>query len=111
MGIQIEFNPDLALRKFGTDKRAPSECLPKILEEGRTYEFLKSGQRNYWLKGEIPLLETEGNGQLSTPLASIQIIETTHFLDGKNIWTKGKYLLIKIIKPEEIYFNGFNRVK
>ena len=85
--------------------------MPKILEEGRTYEFLKSGQRNYWLKGEIPLLETEGNGQLSIPLASIQIIETTHFLDGENIWTKGKYLLIKIIKPEEIYFNGFNRVK
>ena len=111
MGIQIEFNPDLALRKFGAEGKTSLECLPEILEEGKTYEFLKKGQRNYWLNGEVPLLETEGNQQLSRPLASIQILEATHFFDGEMVWTKGKYHLIKIIKPKEIYFNGFNKVK
>ncbi|GAJ12341.1 unnamed protein product, partial [marine sediment metagenome] len=73
MGIQIEFNPDLALRKFGTPGRLEEECLPKTLIVGEMHQFLKKGQRVYWLEGEIPLLETKGNQQLSRPLASIQI--------------------------------------
>ena len=61
MGIQIEFNPDLALRAFGTPNRLKGECLPEKLEQGETYPFLKKGQRNYWFEGEVPLLETKGN--------------------------------------------------
>ena len=53
MGIQIEFNPDLALRKFGTSSRLEEECLPKILEVGKVYQFFKKRQRNYWLEGEF----------------------------------------------------------
>ena len=67
MGIKIEFNPDLALRDFSEfrrGKREKEECIPENLEEGRIYPFLKEGQRNYWLFGEIPLVETKGNEKL-----------------------------------------------
>lgn len=111
MGIQIEFNPDLALRKFGTSGRLEEECLPEIFEEGKIYNFLKKGQRNYWLNGEIPLLETKGNEQLSDPIASIIILEATHFKKDNEIYTRGEYKLIRVIKPGEIYFNGINKIK
>ncbi len=50
MGIQVEFNPDLALRAFGTEGREWEECLPEELIRGEVYLFLKKGQRNYWLE-------------------------------------------------------------
>ena len=112
MGIQIEFNPDLALRdisEFKNGNRKIEECIPKPLEEGKVYDFLKLGQRNYYLQGEIPLLETKGNQNLSKPIASIIIIEATYFLSGDKIFTKGKYKVTKIIPAGEIYFNGFNK--
>lgn len=96
MGIQVEFNPDLALRKFGTEGRKSSECLPEKLEKGRTYPFLKEGQRNYWLDGEIPLLETKGNRELSRPLASITIIEATHFIQDGKVYTHGFYRVSEV---------------
>ena len=49
MGIQVEFNPDLALRGFGTKGRLEVECLPERLEAGKLCRFLKRGQRNYCL--------------------------------------------------------------
>ncbi|MDD4803649.1 MAG: hypothetical protein PHN69_00555 [Candidatus Pacebacteria bacterium] len=113
MGIQIEFNPDLALRNISEYKngnRKIEECIPEILEEGKIYDFLKEGQRCYWLHGELPLLETKGMENLSVPKASIIILEATHYkIDDKN-YTKGKYKLIKIIKEGEIYFNGINKI-
>ena len=78
MGIVIEFNPDLALRSYGSKGRHPEECLPKKIERGGIYKFLKQGQRNYWLEGAIPLCTTEGNGRLSRPLAAISILEAKH---------------------------------
>ena len=62
MCIQVEFNPDLALRhinEFEAGRRKEAECIPATLQEGEAYLFLKQGQRNYWLEGEIPLLETK----------------------------------------------------
>lgn len=113
MGIKIEFNPDLALRKFGTRNRLEEECLPKKPDVGHTYKFLKEGQRNYWLEGEIPLLETKGNSILSRPLASISILESTHFIRDKKIYTKGKYKINEIynINNPKIYFEGINKIK
>ncbi|MFH0701688.1 MAG: hypothetical protein V2A62_04585 [Candidatus Woesearchaeota archaeon] len=64
MGIQIEFNPDLALRDIShhrEGKRTLEECLPESLEVGAVHPFLKEGQRNYWFDGEVPLLRTEGD--------------------------------------------------
>ena len=113
MGIQIEFNPDLALRdisEFRAGNRKIEECLPEILEEGRVYDFLKEGQRCYWLEGELPLLETKGMGNLSKPKASIIILEATHYKENGKNYTKGKYKLIKLIKEGEIYFNGINKI-
>ncbi len=113
MGIQVEFNPDLALRAYGTEGRLKEECLPERLEEEKEYDFLKQGQRNYWLEGEIPLLETKGQGRLSRPLASIIILESTHFKKNGKLFTKGKYLVKKVfdINDKSIKFEGFNRVR
>jgi len=113
MGIQVEFNPDLALRKNMTEGRMVEECLPAKLEEGRTYDFLKEGQRNYWFQGDIPLLETTGNGNLSRPLASITILNANHFLRGERVYTEGKYRVNKIfdITNPEIHFEGMKLIK
>lgn len=89
MGIAVEFNPDLALRdisEFKAGRRKIGECIPEKFEEGEIYEFLKKGQRLYyfsdsefWGNGKIPLAKTVGNEELSHPIASIKIIEATHF--------------------------------
>jgi len=99
MGICVEFNPDLALRNishYDDGTRLFKECIPRDLEEGRVYEFLKSGQRNYWLEGEIALLETAGQGRLSDPLASIVMLEATHFVKDGEVWTRGKYRVERV---------------
>ena len=114
MGIQVEFNPDLALRHFSEFKagrRKKEECIPKPLVAAKVYEFLKKGQRNYWLLGEIPLLETKGNQQLSRPKASIIIIEAIHYLENGEIYTKGRYKVVEVFNNEKIHFDGFTRVK
>ena len=112
MGIQVEFNPDLALRKFGTKKRLEDECLPKNLEKYKTHKFLKKGQRNYWLLGQIPLLETKGNQELSRPLASIVIIEYTHFTAGNQVFTKGEYMINEVydINDKTIHFESYKKI-
>lgn len=130
MGIKIEFNPDLALRdisEFKAKRRKEEECLPEKLEVGKIYDFLKKDQRNYWLHGEVPLLETKGDEVLSRPLASVQILEATHFLlkeddsysypqqkDSKllkkgNVWTKGKYKVIEVFTDDKVQFEGLDR--
>lgn len=94
MGIKVEFNPDLALRdisEYKAGRRKIEECIPESLEVGKVYDFLKNGQRNYWLDGEPPLLETKGNEQLSAPTASIIILEVTHFRRDNENYTRGKY--------------------
>jgi hypothetical protein len=113
MGIKIEYNPDLALRnisEFEKGNRKIEECIPKELEIKKIYNFLKKDQRNYWLEGEIPLLETEGNGILSNPIASILILEATHFRENGILFTKGKYKVIEVFDDKKIYFNGFKKV-
>ncbi|MFA5259296.1 MAG: hypothetical protein WC402_04450 [Candidatus Pacearchaeota archaeon] len=113
MGIQVEFNPDLALRKFKTIKRLEAECLPESLEKDGIYPFLKKGQRNYWLHGEIPLKETKGNQELSRPIASIRILEATHFLIKGELYTKGEYQVIETFDPNDTKskFEGYERTK
>ena len=114
MGIKVEYNPDLALRNINEFKRGArkeEECIPGKLEVDKIYDFLKEGQRNYWLEGEIPLLETKGNAQLSKPLASVIMLEATHFTHNGVPYTKGKYKVIEIFNDEKIRFNGFSKVK
>jgi hypothetical protein len=114
MGIVVEFNPDLALRNkksIVSRNRKPEECIPDPLEEGKIFPFLKKGQRFYWLMDELPLVETNGAGILSSPIASIKILEVTHFKINGEIMTKGKYQVIKTLSPGEIYFNGINKIK
>jgi len=113
MGIQVEFNPDLALREYNTIGRLEEECLPKNLKINKIHKFLKKGQRNYWLEGEIPLLETKGNQQLSRPLASITILNANQFRHNNKIYTKGKYFINEIydINDPSIHFEGLNKIK
>ena len=112
MGIKVEFNPDLALRnirEFKEGRRLREECIPENLETG-TYDFLKEGQRLYWLEGELPLVETVGNQKLSKPLASISIVEAVHFVKDGNIWTKGTYKVQTIFDKNSKTFEGFARL-
>lgn len=113
MGIQVEFNPDLALRniaEYKKGKRKKEECIPDPLKAGKTYSFLKKGQRFYWLHGELPLLETKGEGKLSLPRASIVILEVTHMREGTDVWTTGKYKVVEVFKDTTPRFNGFAKV-
>lgn len=108
MGIRLEFNPDLALRnisEFKAGRRKKEECIPETLKEGKVYPFLKEGQRMYWFGGEFALIETKGNERLSAPIASVQLLETTCFLQNGRVYTKGKYKVVKVIPRGELYFN------
>jgi hypothetical protein len=115
MGIQVEFNPDLALRnykEYSKGSRKIEECIPQCMVRGEVYAFLKKGQRNYWLLGELPLLETNGY-ELSRPIASIKILEATHFLADSEIWTKGIYEIVDVFEQDsnEIHFEAYARKK
>ena len=113
MGIPVEFNPDLALRNISEYKngnRKIEECIPENLKPGEIYSFLKKGQRCYWFMGEVPLVETQGNQQLSRPKASARILEATHFLENGEIYTRGKYKVVEIFNDDKIHFDGFNKI-
>lgn len=123
MGIQVEFSPELALRnikEFKEGRRKKEECVPENMQPGEVYEFLKSGQRLYWLndeeywyRGEMPLTFTSGDGQTASAVASIKMLEVTHFLQDGKIFTKGKYRVIDVFDPDDgsINFNSCRRVK
>lgn len=114
MGIATEFNPDLALRDISEHKkgnRKKEECIPENIKAGEVYDFLKKGQRLYWLYGEVPLVQTTGNQNLSRPKASIIILEATHFLDNGEVFTKGKYKVMEVFDDDKIHFDGFNKIK
>jgi len=112
MGIQVEFNPDLALRniaEFGAGRRKKEECIPHPLEAGKVYPFLKNGQRFYWLHGEIPLLQTQGNEKLSRPVASIVIRWAKHYMDRGQLFTMGEFEVIEVFEDKKIYFESYAR--
>ncbi|MBN2479218.1 MAG: hypothetical protein JXA94_03235 [Parachlamydiales bacterium] len=114
MPINMLFAPDLVLRnylEFEKGNKKELECIPNNLKEGAVYSFLKVGQRAYWLDGEQPLLMKKEEGSLSAPIASILILEVTHFKENDVIYTKGKYKVLKILKKNEVYFNGCEPIK
>jgi hypothetical protein len=123
MGIKVELDPDLALRnyeEFENGNRKIEECIPKVLEAGKSYNFLKKGFRVYWLsddsewsKGEMPLCITTGDEKLSKPIASIKMIEETHFLLNGEPYTKGIYKVIEVFNPDDptIKFESYKRIK
>lgn len=113
MGIKVEFNPDLALRnisEFKNGNRKIEECIPEDLETGKTYPFLKRDQRNYWIHGAIPLIETKGNEVLSRPKAKIILPEATHFVVDNVMYTKGFYKVVEVFKDNDIHFECFDPV-
>lgn len=104
MSIKVEYNPDLALRnisEFKKGARKEEECIPDNLEAGGIYPFLKSGQRNFWLYGEVPLVETQGSEIVSNPKAAVLILEAMHYMENNEIYTKGKYKVLEICKDKE----------
>lgn len=123
MGIPVEFCPDLALRdysEFEKGNRKEGECIPKDLEAGETYSFLKKGQRMYWFsddpyweKGEMPLCSTTGNAKLGRPIASVKMVEATHFMQEGEVWTRGRYKVVEVFGKDDpkIHFEGCKRVR
>jgi len=114
MGITAEFNPDLALRnweQFKCYNCRKEECIPEKLEVGKEYDFLKTGQRLYWLEGEVPLCETKGGGKLSSPKASVIITEVRHLIEEGKLCTRGKYKVIEVFSDGKVHFDGWARVK
>ena len=112
MGIKVEFNPDLALRnisEFKNGSRKIEECIPENLAAGQVYPFLKRDLRNYYLYGEIPLVETKGDEELSRPKASIVILAATHFVENDVAYTKGQYKVVEVFNDDKIHFDGFFR--
>lgn len=113
MGIQVEFNPDLALRntkEYSAGRRKKEECVPAKLQKGKVYPFLKSGQRNYFFHDEIPLLETKGNQKLSRPLASVRIVKAIHFIKNGEVFTKGTYKVMDVFTDENTHFESYKRI-
>jgi hypothetical protein len=105
MGIAVEFNPDLALRdiaEFKMGKRKIEECIPENLAVGKVYDFLKKEQRIYYMKGEISLIQTtmEG-GNFSKPLATIKMLEATHFVEKGEVFTRGKYEVLEVFEIDK----------
>jgi hypothetical protein len=52
-----------------------------------------------------------GKGRLSRPIASIRILESTHFLIGEEVWTRGKCLVCSVFKDDKIHFEGYKKLK
>jgi len=108
MGIKVEFNPDLALRdiaEFRNGKRKIEECVPEKLKVGKVYNFLKKEQRIYWFEGEISLIKTTTKGgSFSQPIANVNLMEVTHFIQDGEVWTKGKYKVSAVFIEEKIEF-------
>ncbi|MEA2006963.1 MAG: hypothetical protein U9O20_02270 [Patescibacteria group bacterium] len=73
---------------------------------------MKSGQRLFWLSdsefwenGQILLCKTSGDEKLSRSLASIKILEATHFLENGEVWTKGKYKIVEVFDENDLNVN------
>jgi hypothetical protein len=112
MGIKVEFNPDLALRaieEYKKGKRAKEECIPTKLSAGKKYSFLKNGQRHYSIGTKTPLVETKGGEKISMPLASIRILEVTHFQKGDAVFTKGTYIVDRVLSHGWVDFGGYGK--
>jgi hypothetical protein len=105
MGIQVEFNPDLALRdiaEFKAGRRKIEECIPEKIEVGKTYPFLKKDQRIYYMKGDVALIETtKEGGSFSQPRAVVNILEATHFIKNGDVYTKGKYTILEVFEIDK----------
>ena len=109
MGIQVEFNPDLTLRRFGARGKDETECLPKRIQEGEIYYFRKEGQRNYCLKRSIPLRERSGRNIISEPIAEVRIMYEKHYVSRGKVYTEGKYLVSKLLDHDYSKLNTKKR--
>jgi len=114
MGIPVEFNPELALyniSEYRKGKRKVEECIPEKMEKVKVYDFLKDGQRNYWLFGEVPLIQTNNNHVHSPPKASVMILSVTHFVRNGKPFIKGQYKMVDVFNDDKIPFNGLEGVR
>lgn len=109
----IDVNPALILRNMDEahkGQRKVEECIPEQLVVGQSYPFLKKDQRIYWLKGEVPLMEKNEVGEVSRPVASIQILESTHFTENGQLYTRGLYRVTEVFSDTGIHFEGLDKV-
>ena len=104
MDIKPEFESEICLhnvREFVADKRKFDECIPENLKEGREYGFLLEGQKFFGLLGKYPLVELKEDGKTPGPTrALINLLEVAHFLGDKNVFTKGRYKILRVMDKE-----------
>jgi hypothetical protein len=104
MEIKPEFESELRLynvREFVKDKRKFDECIPENLKEGREYGFLLPGQKFFGLLGKFPLIEiNEDEKKPGVTRATVNLLEVTHFTGDKNVFTKGKYKIVRVMDKE-----------
>lgn len=90
----------LALRtKNGSGAgRGKGEFLPDRLDTEDIFSFVKEGQRVYPLHEDIPLVETQGDGKISDPIAMVRIVETPiHYRKNGKIYTSGRYEVVECL--------------
>lgn len=105
MGVQLEFNWLLALRKDTPKNRTGrdiSELIPSELQRGSEYRFRKEGLRVYPLHQPMLLAETEGNNNLGVPRGIVIVREYTHKTEGGRDITEGKYMVERIVDREDM---------
>jgi hypothetical protein len=79
--------------------------VPEKLKVGKVYNFLKREQRIYWFYGEVSLIKTTTKGgSFSQPVANVEFVEVTHFMQGGEVWTKGKYKVLEVFAEEKTEF-------
>lgn len=104
MEIKPEFESELHLynvREFVKDKRKFDECIPENLKEDREYSFLLPGQKFFGLVGKFPLVEiNENEKKPGITRALVSLLEVTHFINEKNVFTKGKYKIVRVVDKE-----------
>ncbi len=106
MGLQVEFNSELALRAPEAQTPSEHERIPKELIRSTRHQFVKSGHRVFPLGKSIDLLVTDGTTR-SKPIGRVRIVEYSVTSDrtylsaigrkSDKVVTRGLYVI------EEVY--------
>lgn len=102
MGLKVEFNSVLALRKSATPGFLSNECAPLQPRTGVRYSFLKKEHRVYPINTDIPLLVTKGGRDFIALVGFIKILSYTVSSElGEGIYTVGTYEFVSLSSQSE----------
>lgn len=97
MGVPVEFNSVLALRRTDDGyRRRPEEYLPDEPKVGEEYSFRKTGQRIYQLGVPMRLVRTIGDEKSTKKVGIIAISEVRYVLEDDRVFTLGRYRILSL---------------